>query len=110
MSSNNPMDDAEYRAKVKDAARQGRLSFRNRAEQLLRYDMKEEAIQKCKPQIGAFAECAQKEGLWVVWSCKQFLKEMNACMEVHNGPEAWERYKEEHKKELDIRSTGQKYV
>jgi hypothetical protein len=106
----NPTDDPEYRSKVKDASRQGRLSFRNRAEQLLRRDMKEEAIQTCKVQIGEFAECSKANGLMVVFRCRDHLKAMNDCMAVHNGEEAWQKYKEEHKKELEVRATGQKYV
>ena len=109
-SMSSPADDAEYRARVKDASRQGRLSFRNRAEALLRADMKAEAMEICNPQIGAFAECANKQGLMVVFQCREHLKAMNACMEIHNGEEAWKKYKEANKKELDVRSTGQKYV
>lgn len=42
-----PNGEAEVRARVKEASRENRLSFRNRAEQLLRRELKEEAKEKC---------------------------------------------------------------
>ena len=106
MSAPSPSDEA----KIKEISRENRLSFRNRAEQLLRYEMKEEAKEICKPFIETFAECASEKGIWVVFSCKSQLKELNKCMAEHNGEEAWKKYREEHKNELAVRSKGQKYV
>ena len=108
--SSPPEMDPELKARLKEAARENRLSFRNRAEQLLRYEMKEEAKEICKPHVNAFAECAQENGLWVVWSCQDKLKQLNACMAKHNGEEAWQKYKEAHQKELEVRAQGKKYV
>ena len=95
---------------MKEASRESRLSFQNRAEHLLRRDMKDEAKEKCKEFIGSFAECSKEQGLWVVINCRDKLKELNACMAIHNGEEAWQKYKEAHKEELAIRSRGGKIV
>jgi hypothetical protein len=103
-----PSSDDELRARSKESAREGRLSFKNRAEDLLRYEMKEDAKEKCKEYIKTFAECAKKEGLFVVFQCRSELKEMNGCMAIHNGPEAWQKYKEAHKEELELRAQGKK--
>jgi Cytochrome c oxidase biogenesis protein Cmc1 like len=100
--------EAEVRARSKETAREGRLSFKNRAQDLLKYELKEDAKEKCKDYIKTFAECAKKEGLLVVFQCRSQLKEMNGCMAIHNGPEAWQRYKEEHKEELELRAQGKK--
>lgn len=102
--------EAEYRARVKEASRESRLSFRNIAEHQLRRDCKEEAKEKCKDYIKSFAECASEQGLMVVINCRDKLKSLNSCMELHNGDEAWQKYKQEHKEELAIRARGGKVV
>ena len=86
---------------VKDASRQGRLSFRKFAEHQLRNEFKEEAIDKCKLQIKAFAECSKEEGLMVVFRCRDFQKEVNDCMAIYNSKEAFERYKKRHAADLN---------
>jgi len=93
---------------MKTNARESRLSFRNIAEHTLRRELKEEAMEICKPQIKAFAECAQEQGLWVVWSCKHLFKEVNSCMATHNGEEAWQKYKAKHEDEIERRAKGRK--
>lgn len=105
-----PNDEAEIRARAKEAGRENRLSFRNRAEQLLRRECKEEAMEKCSPYVKEFAECAREQGLFVVFKCRKHLKNMNGCMEEHNGEAAWQRYKEAHKDELEKRARGEKIV
>ena len=100
---------AEAAARMKDEGRSSRFSFRNRAEHLLRRDMKEEAMQvHCKTQVADFAGCANEQGLLVVFACQPALKTLNQCLAIHNGEEAWERYKLAHKDELDRRSRGEK--
>lgn len=100
---------AEATARMKDEGRSSRFSFRNRAEYLLRRDMKEEAMQiHCKTQVMDFAECAKAQGLYVVFACQPALKKMNECLAIHNGEEAWQVYKEKHKDELERRSRGEK--
>ena len=113
MSSSSPTPSnrpsAEDVARMKADGRDSRLSFRNRAEYLLRRDLKEEAMQiHCQKQVADFAECAKESGLWVVFTCQPKLKQLNACMAIHNGEEAWQKYKQAHKDELERRSRGEK--
>lgn len=105
-SDDNAINNNDSKARFKEDARQSRFSFRRRAEELLRQDLREEALEKCKPQVAAFAECAQETGLMVVFSCQGKLKEVNKCMAIHNGPEAWEQYKEKHRELLERRARG----
>ena len=104
--SNPNHSDADRLARTKDVARESRLSFKNRAEHLLRADLKEEARAKCRDYIAAFANCAQEQGLWVVFRCQDKLKDLNECMAIHNSEEVWQKYKEDHKEELAIRAKG----
>lgn len=97
---------SERKAQFKDDARSSRFTFRKRAEELLRQDMKEEALAICDPQVAALAKCSQETGLWVVFQCQDKLKEVNACLAIHNGPEAWEKYKLKNKEMLDRRARG----
>jgi hypothetical protein len=85
---------------VKDASREGRLSFRNFAEHQLRNEFKEEAIKKCSLQVKAFAECGKQEGLMVIFRCRDFQKEVADCMAVYNSPEYFEQYKQKHAPDL----------
>lgn len=107
MSSADSSETAELRARFKDNARDSRLTFKNRAEDLLRRDLKEKAMGICKPQLGAFAECAEEKGLMVVFRCQGFLKEVNKCLTVHNGEEAWQQYKKEHQDVIERRARGE---
>ncbi|GKY96033.1 hypothetical protein MPSEU_000563700 [Mayamaea pseudoterrestris] len=95
---------AEGKARAKDAARESRFSFRNFAEHSMRREMKEEAMEICNPQVKDFAECAQDKGLLVVWSCSKQHNAIKKCLALHNGEEAWERYKMKHAEELEQRS------
>lgn len=74
----------------------------------MRKDLQEEAKEKCKDLIGTFAMCAQEQGLWVVFNCRSKMRAVNECLATHNSEEAWQKYKEEHKEELAIRSMGLK--
>jgi hypothetical protein len=95
--------------RLKEMGRESRLSFRNFAEHQLRRECKEAAMEICKPQVKAFAECAQEKGLMVVWSCKQLHNDVQDCLTIHNGEEAWERYKEDNKERLEKKARlGQK--
>merc|ERR1712232_665953 len=100
--------EVETKARIKDASRESRLSFRNRAEQLLRRRLKDESLEKCSEQVKSFAECSKDSGLWVVFNCQSNLKAMNACLAEHNSEESWQKYKELHKDELERRSAGKK--
>lgn len=99
---------SDHQARTKDLGRESRLSFRNFAEHQLRRQLKDEAMEICKPQIGAFAECAQEKGLLVVFSCSHLHKGVKECLAKHNGEEAWQKYKQEHEDLLERKARGQK--
>ena len=92
-------DDAK--ARIKDEGRQSRLSFTKFGEHQLRKELKEIALVKCKTHVNSFGKCAQENGLWVVWSCRPLLKELNDCLSIHNSEEEWEKYKSLHQDEID---------
>jgi hypothetical protein len=106
--STQPSTDADYKGREKDRGRESRLSFRNFAEHQMRRELKEKAMVTCDPQVKNFAECSQKKGLMVVWSCHSLFQKVNDCLSLHNGEEAWEKYKTDNQEELDRRSTGKK--
>jgi hypothetical protein len=98
-----PQSTAEAAGRMKDMGRETRLSFRNFAEHQLRREFKADAMEKCDLQIGAFAECGQREGIMVVFRCREFQKDIAECMAVYNSPEAFEQYKTLHAADLDNR-------
>ena len=66
------------------------------------------AIEKCRDYINAFGKCAQEQGLLVVFNCRQFNKDLNACMAIHNSNEAFEKYKQENEEALMKKIPGRK--
>lgn len=86
---------------IKDAGREGRLSFRKFAEHQLRNEFKREAMEKCDIQLKAFADCAKTEGVLVVFRCREFQSAVNECMAVYNSKERWEMYKIDHAADLE---------
>ena len=99
----------EEKARIKEYGRESRFTFRNIAEHQLRKDLKEEALEICKPFLGKFAECSQEKGLMVVFSCRKQFKAVQDCLSVHNSEEKWLEYKAAHAEELSVRSQGKKY-
>jgi Cytochrome c oxidase biogenesis protein Cmc1 like len=111
MSSSTPSqespdgnEDAIRKARLKDMARESRFNFRNLAEHQLRRELKEEAMEICNPEIKNFAECSQEKGLMVVFSCQSLFREVNKCLQIHNGEEAWQKYKLKHEDEIERRA------
>ena len=102
-ASSAPSPDAETKARIKDAGRDGRLSFRNFAEHQMRREFKDMALEKCSQHVKDFAVCAEEQGLMVVFNCRHHSKALNECMAIHNSNDAFEKYKEEHKVELEKR-------
>lgn len=98
----------EQKQKLKEASRDGRLSFRKFGEHQLRREFKDMAIEKCRDHINAFGKCAQEQGLLVVFNCRQFNKDLNACMAIHNSNEAFEKYKQENEEALMKKIPGRK--
>lgn len=71
-SPNNAKDEKSFLPQdMKQDARDARLSLRSGQEEVLRKKLQLIAKEKCDTETRAFAECAQKEGLWVVWSCRK---------------------------------------
>lgn len=85
---------SESAGRIKDNGRNARLSFKNFAEHQIRSEFKEEALVKCKPEIGAFAECAKENGLMVVISCRKLNRDITACMYRHNSDEKFAEFLE----------------
>eukprot|EP00568_Trieres_chinensis_P007512 CAMPEP_0183291172 /NCGR_PEP_ID=MMETSP0160_2-20130417/676_1 /TAXON_ID=2839 ORGANISM="Odontella Sinensis, Strain Grunow 1884" /NCGR_SAMPLE_ID=MMETSP0160_2 /ASSEMBLY_ACC=CAM_ASM_000250 /LENGTH=108 /DNA_ID=CAMNT_0025451933 /DNA_START=148 /DNA_END=474 /DNA_ORIENTATION=- len=96
--------EGEKKARIKDASRESRLSFRNFAEHQMRREFKDMALEKCREHVHAFGKCAEESGLMVVFKCRQFNKDLNACMATYNSNEAFEAYKATHKEELEKRT------
>jgi Cytochrome c oxidase biogenesis protein Cmc1 like len=101
----NPPLSADEAARIKAAGRESRLSFRNIAEAQLRRELKEVAMEKCDPQIKEFAQCSQEKGLMVIFSCQDLFTKVKECMAVHNGDDAWQKYKNQHADEIDRRAS-----
>ena len=98
----------EQKQRAKEASRDGRLSFRKFGEHQLRREFKDMAIEKCREHINGFGDCAQKEGLLVVFKCRQFNKDLNACMSIHNSHEAFDVYLKENEEALLKKVPGRK--
>jgi hypothetical protein len=86
----------ESAGRIRDDGRNARLSFKNFAEHQIRSEFKEEALTKCKPEIGAFAGCAREKGLMVVISCRKFNRAITDCMYRHNSDEKFAEFLEAH--------------
>jgi hypothetical protein len=99
--SSSNKNTADQAGQMKDTGREGRLSFKNFAETQLRKEFKQDAMDKCDLQIGAFADCIKEEGLLAPLRCKEFQKDVNECMSVYNSEERFQLYKKEHQADLD---------
>ncbi|VEU35251.1 unnamed protein product [Pseudo-nitzschia multistriata] len=99
-TSNNYTPPPRDTAAMKDTGREGRLSFRNFAENQLKKEFKAEAMKKCDLQIGALAECIKDEGLFAPFNCRPIQKDVDECMMVYNSAERFKLYVKEHEDEL----------
>jgi hypothetical protein len=104
MSSPNDEPSPEHKAKTKEYGRESRLSFKNIAESALRRELKDEAMEICKPQVHDFATCAQERGLMVIFSCKHLHRAVQSCLAEHNSEEKWQKYKVANKEEIARRA------
>ena len=107
-SSNSETNPPNVRAQIKDDGRDSRLSFRKFAEHKMKREFKEEAIKKCEVHMKNFGQCAQDNGLLVVFKCRDLNRKINECMIEHNSPEKFEAYLKEHKDELEKRTIKSK--
>eukprot|EP00981_Chlorochromonas_danica_P001241 scaffold268_cov210-Ochromonas_danica.AAC.36 len=56
---------------VKQNARSSRMTLRHAEEEVFRTKFQKIALEKCKDEVRAFANCVEKEGFWVVIQCRQ---------------------------------------
>ena len=96
------------RAQVKDDGRDARLSFRRFAEHKMKREFKEAAIKKCEEHLKNFGQCAQENGLLVVFKCRELNKKINECMHEHNSPEKFQEFLKANQDELDRRTIKSK--
>ena len=99
-SNDTPSTGVGDTGSMKDEGREGRLSFRNFAENQMRRDFKADAMKKCDLQIGAFAECIKEEGLLAPFKCREIKKDVNECMSVYNSEERFKLFVKEHEDEI----------
>lgn len=104
----NDTNQTDLRAQIKDDGRDARLSFRRFAEHKMKREFKEEAIKKCSEHLKNFGQCAQENGLFVVFKCRDLNRKINECMAEHNSPEAFERYLKDNEAELQKRTIKSK--
>ena len=98
----------EVKAQIKDEGRDSRLSFRQFAEHKMRREFKDVAIEKCRDHMRNFGQCAQDNGLLVVFKCRDLNRKINDCMMEHNSPERFEEYLKTHADELEKRTIKSK--
>ena len=96
------------RAQLKDDGRDSRLSFRRFAEHKMKREFKEEAIKKCEVHLKNFGQCAQDNGLLVVFKCRDLNRKITECMAEHNSPEAFQAFLKENEDELERRTLRSK--
>mmetsp|Transcript_25810 Transcript_25810/g.44068 ORF Transcript_25810/g.44068 Transcript_25810/m.44068 type:complete len:108 (-) Transcript_25810:2617-2940(-) len=105
--SNQP-NHSDVRGQIKDDGREARLSFRRFAEHKMKREFKEAAIKKCEDHMKNFGQCAQENGLLVVFKCRDLNRKINECMLEHNSPEKFEQYLKEHEDEVERRTLKSK--
>jgi hypothetical protein len=98
----------EQKNRKKEAGRDDRLSFKKFGEHQLRREFKDMAIEKCRDHIQAFGKCAEEQGLLVVFKCRGFNKDLNACMQIHNSHEAFAEYMKTNEAALKKKTPGLK--
>ncbi|KAL3800663.1 hypothetical protein HJC23_006125 [Cyclotella cryptica] len=93
---------------IKDEGRESRLSFRRFAEHKMKREFKEAAIKKCDEHLKEFGQCAQDNGLLVVFRCRELNRRINDCMREHNSEEKFQAYLKENQEELERRTIRSK--
>lgn len=92
---------------ISDPGRDGRLSWSKRAEYEARKELSAIATKKCDSTLGAFARCAEANGLMVVFNCREENRVMNACLNQYTNEAAFEAYKVRRATELDAQAAAQ---
>lgn len=107
-SQQQPTNESPNPTQIKDEGRESRLSFRRFAEHKMKREFKEAAIKTCDPHLKAFGQCAQENGLMVVFRCRELNKKINDCMMEHNSEEKFQAYLRENQDELEKRTIRSK--
>ena len=94
-------EKAKDAARSKDYDRDSRLSRQKKEEYRLRCELAEIAHEKCAQQFHDVHICAKENGFMAVWSCRKLLKRVEKCLELHNGEEAWQKFKAEREADID---------
>ncbi|DBA90368.1 TPA: hypothetical protein ACH3X1_003649 [Trebouxia sp. C0004] len=51
-----------------------------KVEEALIFRMKQEAMQKCKQEARAYAECCKTRSISIAWACRQQFGNLNSCV------------------------------
>ena len=68
--------------------------------QKLKQELSDIAIAKCHSVAEKFAECAQANGLMVVFKCQDHNKALNACLHQYTNNEQFEIYRQKREKSM----------
>jgi len=52
-----------------------------------------DARKRCDHKVREFVDCSKREGLAVVWKCREENKNMNACVSDFTTDDEWSRYR-----------------
>mmetsp|Transcript_17781 Transcript_17781/g.29723 ORF Transcript_17781/g.29723 Transcript_17781/m.29723 type:complete len:102 (-) Transcript_17781:292-597(-) len=87
----------------KGEARDDRLHYiRKTQQEVIRNNLKAEAKEKCKPYFKAFADCASKEGVFVVFKCRDKNEELSNCLDSHYTEDIFQKYLSDHGLKVDL--------
>ncbi|GMI08486.1 hypothetical protein TrVE_jg6689 [Triparma verrucosa] len=86
----------------KDTGRDGRLKLSNQADYALRKELNNIAKANCVDLSVKLGDCARKEGILVVFKCREENKGLNACLSQYTNDKAFEEYKIKRASELKV--------
>ncbi|CAL8470082.1 g9624 [Coccomyxa elongata] len=58
-----------------------------KVEEALIFRLKQKAMEECKQQAQAYADCCSGRVFSAVWSCRDEFKALNACLSHHTNPQ-----------------------
>eukprot|EP01033_Poteriospumella_lacustris_P013219 gene13219-9468_t len=93
-SNNNANAANPTQGELKQDARDARLGghMRKTVEENLRKQFQGLARQNCKEESIAFGKCAQENGAWVIFKCRELSNTMNKCMDRYYNEENFQQY------------------
>lgn len=82
--SGKDIDIGDSNREFKGEARDSRLTLnRKTKEESLRKKLQAEAQEKCKASFVEFGKCAEKEGLLVLFNCREQNALISQCLDLH---------------------------